>query len=462
MSALKLQTLKQKLWAIVFASLIVRIIVFFSLPNTPTNLAPDEGAYSEIARRISTGEELDLLGGLSKTSQTLVFPAAILVRIGLDPLSATRLSALMYGIATLAFAAYLISKVAHNHIDTLSKSKKTLNLFLILFAIYSFLPSHLLWSILALRESTMEFWVVLIFGCIFLITHQNGSSNKWNYLVLIFSIFLLFNTRLQVGLLLVMSLIISLPLIHKEKNVRKVFFVVGITSALSFSSLFIQTNVEFKTVNLDKPTADAPTADAALCQKNEQVILVKGSRFLCVEARKTTLEDFTRPDEFILGQITAIPDRQEANQANASSAIQTLSCPFEDASEIKKVACFIWRAPYMTTTFLIRPIIGLDVTSRSSLFAAVENLLWLAGFIFIFYAIAKKRRVPHIKALLPSVFFFVLYCVGAGSYEGNMGTAFRHKSLILWVVLLLVFALGWRKPEEALKKSRNNSQESAV
>jgi hypothetical protein len=32
----------------------------------------------------------------------------------------------------------------------------------------------------------------------------------------------------------------------------------------------------------------------------------------------------------------------------------------------------------------------------------------------------------------------MLYCVGAGSYEGNMGTAFRHKSLILWVILLLL------------------------
>jgi hypothetical protein len=462
MSALKLHTLKQKLWAIVAASFVARIIVFFALPNTPTNLALDESAYSEIARRITTGESLDQFAGLSKTSQTLVFPAAMFVRIGIDPLSATRLSALMYGFATLMFVAYLIGKVAHNHIDTALEHKKALNLVLILFAIYSFLPSHLIWSILALRESTMEFWVVLIFGSIFLITHHNERSNKWNYLVLIFSIFLLFNTRLQVGLLLVISLMISLPLIHKVINVKKVFFVVAITSALSFSSLFIQTNVEFKAVSLDAPTADAPTADAALCQKKGQVIVVKASRFLCEEVTKTTLGDVTRPDEFIVGQITAIPDRQQVNQANAASAIQTLSCPFENESEINKIACLIWRAPYMTTTFLIRPIIGLDVTSRSSLFAAVENLLWSAGFIFIFYAIAKKRKVLYFKALLPSVLFFVLYCVGAGSYEGNMGTAFRHKSLILWVVLLLIFALAWRKPEESLKKSRNISQESAV
>jgi hypothetical protein len=451
MSAIKLHTLKQKLWAIVAASFVARVIVFFVLPNTPTNLAPDESAYSEIARRITTGEALDQFGGLSKTSQTLVFPAAMFVRIGLDPLSATRLSALMYGFATLVFLAYLISKVAHNHIDTASEHKRTQNLVLILFAIYSFLPSHLLWSILALRESTMEFWVVLIFGSFFLITHHSERLNKWNYLLLICSIFLLFNTRLQVGLLLVISLIISLPLIHKVRNVRKVFFVVAITSAFSFSSLFIQTNVEFKVVSLEAPTAKASTADPALCQKNGQVIYVKASRFLCEEVRKTTLEDITRPDEFIVGQITSIPDRQEANQANASSAIQTLSCPFENEVETNKIGCLIWRAPYMTATFLIRPIIGLDVTSRSSLLAAVENLLWSAGFIFIFYSILKKRKIPFFRSLLPSILFFILYSVGAGSYEGNMGTAFRHKSLILWVVLLLIFALAWREPEEAQK-----------
>lgn len=462
MSVLKLHTLKQKLWAILAVSFVVRVVLFFVLPNTPTNIAPDESAYSEIARRITTGESLDQFGRLSKTSQTLVYPAAIFVRIGLDPLSATRLSALMYGFATLVFVAYLISKAAHNLIYTAPEYKKTMNLALTLFAIYSFLPSHLLWSILALRESTMEFWVVLIFGSIFLITHYSGRSNKWNYLVLMFSIFLLFNTRLQVGILLVISLMISLPLIQKVKNVRKVFFIVAITSALSFSSLFIQTNVEFKTVSLETPTAETPTADPALCQKNRQIIVVNAARFLCEEVRKTTLEDVARPDEFIVGQITSIPDRQKVNQANASSAIQTLSCPFENESEINEIACLIWRAPYMTITFLFRPIIGLDVSSRSSLFAAVENLLWSAGFIFIFFSILKKRKIPYFKSLLPSILFLILYSVGAGSYEGNMGTAFRHKSLVLWVVLLLIFTLAWRKPNELFGKPRNNSQESAV
>jgi RsiW-degrading membrane proteinase PrsW (M82 family) len=52
--------------------------------------------------------------------------------------------------------------------------------------------------------------------------------------------------------------------------------------------------------------------------------------------------------------------------------------------------------------------------------------------------------------------------VGAGAYEGNMGTAFRHKSLILWVVLALLLSLLWRNSQTSNPDSRNKLTESAV
>jgi hypothetical protein len=107
-------------------------------------------------------------------------------------------------------------------------------------------------------------------------------------------------------------------------------------------------------------------------------------------------------------------------------------------SSLGTYLCIAWRAPYMAATFLFRPIIGLDTTSKSSLFAAFENILWLGAFIFIIGMLIKKRSVAFFGPLAPSLIFFTLYTIGAGSYEGNMGTAFRHKSLILWVFLLLV------------------------
>ena len=133
------------------------------------------------------------------------------------------------------------------------------------------------------------------------------------------------------------------------------------------------------------------------------------------------------------------------NQLNAASVISTQSCPRDGLAVTSRPPtsfdtyfCIAWRAPYMAATFLFRPLIAIDVTSTSSLFAAIENIAWLGAFIFIVVMLIRKRQLAFFAPLTPSLIFFTLYCVGAGSYEGNMGTAFRHKSLILWVVLLLV------------------------
>ena len=116
----------------------------------------------------------------------------------------------------------------------------------------------------------------------------------------------------------------------------------------------------------------------------------------------------------------------------------------------------------MVSTFLFRPIIGVDVTSVSSLMAASENILWLLLFVAMIVVSIRRRTVSFIAPILPALIFFVLYVLGASAYQGNMGTGFRHKSLILWVVLLMFFALTWRKTESPKSNRGNNSQESGV
>ena len=92
----------------------------------------------------------------------------------------------------------------------------------------------------------------------------------------------------------------------------------------------------------------------------------------------------------------------------------------------------------MTFTFLFRPMLGADVTSNTSLFAALENVFWLGAALFVVVMFIRNRRLVFFGALALSLLFFSIYSVAAGSYEGNMGTAFRHKSLILWVAILLL------------------------
>ncbi len=116
----------------------------------------------------------------------------------------------------------------------------------------------------------------------------------------------------------------------------------------------------------------------------------------------------------------------------------------------------------MSSTFLLRPFIATDVTGTASLMAALENIIWSIALFLIVYMIVKKRGIPHFDKLMPSLIFFTLYVIGAGAYEGNMGTAFRHKSLILWIVLVVLLALFWKDPQETTRKSSNMAPVSAV
>ena len=116
----------------------------------------------------------------------------------------------------------------------------------------------------------------------------------------------------------------------------------------------------------------------------------------------------------------------------------------------------------MVSTFLFRPTLGFDITSKPSLFAGFENIAWVLLFATILGLLIRRRTISFLHQLLPTIIFLLIYLIGASAYQGNMGTGFRHKSLVLWAILLVIFALAWRKPHEPDEAPRNNSQESTI
>ena len=86
--SLRLTTLKSKLYAIVFASFVVRVMAFFLLPNTPSDLAPDEGNYGALTEWIAQGKPASEYksGSLYSISRTLIIPSVLLNKIGLSGL----------------------------------------------------------------------------------------------------------------------------------------------------------------------------------------------------------------------------------------------------------------------------------------------------------------------------------------------------------------------------------------
>ena len=454
--SLRLTTLKGKLCAIVFASFVVRFIGFFLLPNEPSiALAPDEGGYAEIARLVASEQPTTSYGGLYFISRTLVLPAAAINNFGVEPLSSVRIVASVYGALTLILVAFLIIQFVNKYSTYAKLTLKRSNLITGLFFIFAFLPSHFLWSILGLRESPMEFWVLCSLSAIYLAVYLQEKVTLPIAVLLTISIILLFNTRPQVAWVLTVTILFSLVFNNKRRVSFTLAILALIASGMGYASVVLQKQVVYALVATDGSATDGSATDGSACQDSNQIIVLLGKEYKCKKlGTKINLSDLQNPGAIIVEQTIAIPDRHKGNKFTAASAIQTLPCPVTEESETDKYFCLAWRSPYMAATFLFRPLIGVDTTSTSSLIAAIENIAWLGAILFIIIMVIKKQRLAFIGPLLPSLIFFILYCVGAGSYEGNMGTAFRHKSLILWVILLLVASV---MVTEKRPKSRNES-----
>jgi hypothetical protein len=437
MSALKLHTLKQKLWAIVAASFVARVVVFFLLPNTPSSLGPDEGTYASLTKWIGDSkpaEEFPLYGeGLYLSGRSLILPASYLYRFGFHELDAIRFVSSLYAFSALTLVAFVALKLFNELPQTLSSVKNS-NLVAGLFLTFAFMPSHFIWSNLGLRESATEFWLIASFIVFFYIFHHQKTITFPGILLLVGTVTLTFSARPQVGWVIAASL--GTYLCFNLKTPKARFLLPVVLSAVILGGLSNVGNIR---------------------------------EFVDTRVTANTVENFVAIFNPVIKAAENVDLKHQANQVDAASMIKTIDCPREQliatatpSTKFDTYFCIAWRAPYMISTFLFRPTFGADITSTASLIAASENLLWTFSCVTLLFLIIKKRYVHFLNPLMPSILFFVLYVSGASAYQGNMGTGFRHKSLILWVVLLLLFAVFWRGQDQSRRSRGNNSQERAV
>jgi hypothetical protein len=461
MSAFKLHTLKQKLWAIVYLSITLRTLSFLLVPKTPIEVIGDEGIYAKLASWIANSnpanEFQDYGEKLYLSSRSLILPASGLVRLGINELDSVRLISSIYGLLSLLLIVTLVIQINRRATDPLSPRNQKVVLALV--AVFALLPSHFIWSVFGLRESSNEFWLIATYVSLYYFYTYSGVSRLIASTTLVASIVFVFYSRTQVGWVLAISLFSVAILRVKEKTSLYLIPLVFIGMYSGFLSTSATTytyqNVYELRIN-STPTKDAtptPTKDAtpthAICDGKQKSIQIGGLTYDClvVGTVKKPIKN-SNPAPIIVGQITKLPYQQEANQTYADSRIEQPFCPFEGTGKAKEIFCLGWRAPYTTATFLFRPLPFIDTTSISSVFAATENMLWIFMFMLIAYRISQLKRIPFITEIGPAIIFFILYVVGAGAYEGNMGTAFRHKSLILWIVLLLLLATLYKQDKK--------------
>ena len=469
----KLTTLKSKLYAIVFASFVVRVVAFFALPSKESSFAPDEGNYGALTEWIAQSKPADEYPytSLYLISRSLIVPASLLNRLGFSGLDSVRIVSSLYGLLATILAVHFLLKINTSLQEVSKFISSNPKKIVFLFATFSFLPSNMAWSFVGLRDSAMNFWVLTVFLIVFYVFTLRGISLKLASIGILISIPLVFSSRPQVGWVVGVTLLtyFLIKIRVKASQILIPITLIGIVSGYVATTAFSIESTEVFVVHKEliesSPSTNAtatssPTSTteaefnaSVVCKTEGQEVIVQDVKYLCsIEVEKKSIVGLKNPGVVLIDQAEAVPQRHEANKFGAASAIKTLACPLSGESRTQKYLCIAYRAPFTTYTFLFRPMLGTDVTSSSSLFAALENVFWLASFIFMIVMLIRNRMLAFFGALTPSFLFFSIYSVAAGASEGNMGTAFRHKSLILWVVILLlastIVATQQRKAEQ--------------
>ena len=115
-------------------------------------------------------------------------------------------------------------------------------------------------------------------------------------------------------------------------------------------------------------------------------------------------------------------------------------CNQHKDSFLNITVCLAKELPYRTASFLFRPLFPFDSGSSSYNLASLENYFWIILTIILLMSLYQLFRRFNYRYELNFVYIFVVgFIVGSAIYEGNLGTAFRHKSSILWCLLLITY-----------------------
>jgi hypothetical protein len=175
------------------------------------------------------------------------------------------------------------------------------------------------------------------------------------------------------------------------------------------------------------------------CDKDGEEIKTINGKYICVLTKDYVVKE-RDPFESISRQVLStkiLEYKRNVNRIDAQSALPESNCSYDFPSSLEILACNLIELPYRLPTFLVRPLPLIDSGSNFLLFAGVENLIWLTLILGGFYMAIRSAGSKLHKSIQAWLYtFLITFSVAASLYEGNLGTAFRHKSSILWPISL--------------------------
>jgi len=442
---------------LVIASFLARLVTLYLLPSSPSFLAPDEGTYASLASWVAESrdvEEFPAFGpNLYNTSKTLILPAAALVKFGLDELTAVRIVSILFGTLSIYLFAMIIFLILGIRQLQDLKELNSQRIAFIGICSFAFMPSSFIWSTLGLRESASK--AMALASVLLLIRLRNSENWKGKFKQLkvmlliwilgVLAISLSFGARPQTAIVFVVSLGFFLILMSKRRHSFSMAWMLltGTVIGLLFSTTpkTQATSELFWTPVGQAASVAGKPASLNVCNQIGSRLKIDSQEFLCMPktATKKQITLTSVVTQAPIKNLDELETQREANRVGAQTALAETNCTAFTNISLQNLKCNLAELPYRLSSILFRPLPFIDSGSFANNLASAENLIWIFLIsIFAYSFIISIRKRVNLYITIPTTAFVIVFATLSALYEGNLGTAFRHKSTILWGLILVV------------------------
>jgi len=443
-----------------FATFIGLHVAFSILLGNIMAFAPDEGLYKSIFSSLySAGFTSDVLGFSGAWEPWLrlfYLPAKLLTYLGISDLLAIRFLAIAFS----TLATYLLVRMAKDN----GRDDRVFKAAIIAI---SFMPTVFLWSSIGLRES---FLYLEISAILYFLSRIKDELDIRNLLGLAFAIFSLSMTKNYIFILFLFAFIITLFFftIVKRKMFLTHILILGIALLpLSFnpelvpaiSSYFKGQVTKVDTIEIGDINNDGRCDSFEPCATNngngdgnvdeEDPIEYVATGGMTVHALLDQLKGSPNTIVARIANTFGITAKLEAISKSAI-VVETDKSVVENQKKLSLQQAGLTKPLQVlesSAKFLLVPFIFMDNGSLFLNIQSIETPIWLFvyGLFFVgLYQVIRRRREFDYAVMMATIFALEFVAISALT-EINVGTALRHRSLLL-IPILVIWVARKKKP----------------
>ena len=434
-------------------------VTFSILLGKITAFAPDEGLYASIFSRLyQAGFASDVLGFSGAWEPWLrlfYLPAKLLTYVGISDLLSVRFLAIAY--STLA-TCLLIKMARDNGRDD--------RVFKAAIIAISFIPTVFLWSSIGLRESFLYLEISAILYFLSRIKEEIDIRNLFGLAISVYSLSMTKNYIFILFLFAFIPTLIAFTLIKRQRFVTHILILGIATMPLAFNPELVPAitsyfkgqiakvdTIEIGDINNDgrcdsfEPCANG-NGNVNVNEEKEPIEYV-ATGGMTVHALLGELKGDPNTIVARIADTLGITAKLEAISKSAT-VLETDNSVVENQKKLSLQQAGIKKPLQVlesSAKFLLVPFIFVDNGSLFLNIQSIETPIWLFiyGLFFVgLYQIIRRRRDFDYAVMIATLFALEFVAISALT-EINVGTALRHRSLLL-IPILVIWVARKKKP----------------